>query len=186
MRKKSITLLIGVYAALCISYTVAGSAMVSENSDIIQTVSQESSDTVSQSSSSNKSSGTVKEKSSVSETESSSSVSKNKSNTVSDKKDAEPEVTEKSDNSISESKNNFSDTESQNNDVIEPSDSEEESQEQISEDEYQENKPSLTEYLSGLRCSGCRHNCSLLSPRCMNGARKASQAESQYYSIYNS
>lgn len=44
--------------------------------------------------------------------------------------------------------------------------------------------PSLNEYLRGLRCSGCRHNCSLANPRCMNGARKASQAESDYYSLY--
>ena len=44
--------------------------------------------------------------------------------------------------------------------------------------------PTLEEYLQKLRCSGCRHNCSLLSPRCMNGARKASQAESEYYSMY--
>ena len=44
--------------------------------------------------------------------------------------------------------------------------------------------PSLDEYLKKLRCSGCRHNCSLANPRCMNGRRKASSAESEYYSIY--
>ena len=48
-----------------------------------------------------------------------------------------------------------------------------------------EEKPTLEDFLRGLRCSGCRHNCSLLSPRCMNGARKASQAESQYNEMYN-
>lgn len=69
--------------------------------------------------------------------------------------------------------------------VIDSYYSEEDSQEQINdEDEYQEEKPSLADYLSGLRCSGCRHNCTLLSPRCMNGARKASQAESAYYATY--
>ncbi len=53
------------------------------------------------------------------------------------------------------------------------------------EDESIEEKPTLEEFLRGLRCSGCRHNCTLFSPRCMNGARKASQAESQYYQLYN-
>lgn len=48
----------------------------------------------------------------------------------------------------------------------------------------QPDAPSLDEYLKKLRCSGCRHNCSLASPRCMNGRRKASNAESEYYSIY--
>lgn len=44
--------------------------------------------------------------------------------------------------------------------------------------------PSLDEYLKKLHCSGCRRNCSLASPGCMNGRRKASSAESEYYSIY--
>ncbi len=44
--------------------------------------------------------------------------------------------------------------------------------------------PSLEEFLKNLRCSGCRHNCSLFSPRCMNGARKASQAQSEYHEMY--
>ena len=35
-----------------------------------------------------------------------------------------------------------------------------------------------------LRRSGCRHNSTLFSPGCMNGSRKASRAESQYYEIY--
>ena len=67
----------------------------------------------------------------------------------------------------------------------------EEEQEESSEDEYIEEQiepepdvPTLEDYLRNLRCSGCRHNCSLLSPRCMNGARKASNAESEYYQMY--
>ena len=60
----------------------------------------------------------------------------------------------------------------------------EESIEEDDEDEYSEEKPSLEEFLKGLRCSGCRHNCTLFSPRCMNGARKAGSAQSQYYQIY--
>lgn len=56
--------------------------------------------------------------------------------------------------------------------------------EQIEEETEAAYVPSLNEYLQGLRCNGCRHNCSLANPRCMNGARKASQAESEYYSLY--
>ena len=47
-----------------------------------------------------------------------------------------------------------------------------------------QNIPTLEEFLKNLRCSGCRHNCFLSSPRCMNGARKASQAESEYHEMY--
>ncbi|MBQ1388199.1 MAG: hypothetical protein IIY78_01060 [Clostridia bacterium] len=63
---------------------------------------------------------------------------------------------------------------------------EQDSDEQIeSEQEPEPEIPTLEEFLKNLRCSGCRHNCSLLSPRCMNGARKASQAGSEYYSMYS-
>ena len=44
--------------------------------------------------------------------------------------------------------------------------------------------PTLEEYLSKLRCGGCHHGCYLSNPRCMRGARKQSQAESEYYSLY--
>ena len=67
MRKKSITLLVCVYAALCISYTVVSSAMVPHSEEIWQTASQVSTDPSSQSSSSDTSSPTLKEKASVSE-----------------------------------------------------------------------------------------------------------------------
>ncbi len=205
MRKKSITLLVCVYAALCISYTVVSGAMVPDSDDIIQTVSQDSTSTKSRSSSSDNSSGTAKEKSSDAETKSSKAVD---SNTASEDNNTETEIIETTDSSEYESENNSDDVESyieedissdykeeQDTDsgmadeipeqVIDSYYSEEDSQEQINdEDEYQEDKPSLSDYLSGLRCSGCRHNCSLLSPRCMNGARKASQAESAYYATY--
>ena len=52
------------------------------------------------------------------------------------------------------------------------------------ETEPVQNIPTLEEFLKNLRCSGCRHNCFLFSPRCMNGARKASQAESEYHEMY--
>ena len=44
--------------------------------------------------------------------------------------------------------------------------------------------PTLSEYLSLLICGGCRHNCSLVSPRCMKGRSKAESATVEYYAIY--
>jgi len=48
------------------------------------------------------------------------------------------------------------------------------------------NAPTLQQFLSMMRCSGCRHNCSLLSPRCMKGRSKAQNAVSQYQQTYGS
>ena len=163
MRKRSITIFLSVYAALCIAYGVGTSVIMPDNTEIIAAVGQESSQI------SHLTSETSKTESSA------------------------PSV-ESSVNSIDE----ISKTESsvQNEDVFPPvepepsviSDNEvQQSEEQIEEDdgeEYAEEKPSLEEFLKSLRCSGCRHNCTLFSPRCMNGARKASQAQSQYYEMY--
>ena len=97
MRKKSITLLICVYAALCISYSVIASAMAPGNDDFSFTVSQDAAKETSQNSSSAKSSVSVKEKSSLSGDESSTSGSKSVSseavsdNTVSDEQSTETE-----------------------------------------------------------------------------------------------
>ena len=44
--------------------------------------------------------------------------------------------------------------------------------------------PTLSQFLSALRCGGCRHNCCLLSPRCMKGRSKAQSATAQYTQIY--
>ena len=44
--------------------------------------------------------------------------------------------------------------------------------------------PSLSEFLSMMICGGCRHNCSLVSPRCMKGRSKAESATVEYYEIY--
>ena len=44
--------------------------------------------------------------------------------------------------------------------------------------------PSLTAFLSNLICGGCRHNCSLVSPRCMKGRAKAESATVEYYETY--
>lgn len=45
--------------------------------------------------------------------------------------------------------------------------------------------PTLEEYLSGLRCTGCGRRCSLLTPRCGKGEMQAAQAEEKYNQIYN-
>lgn len=44
--------------------------------------------------------------------------------------------------------------------------------------------PTLSQYLSSLRCSGCRHNCLLVNPRCMRGKSKAQAATTEYYELY--
>ncbi len=44
--------------------------------------------------------------------------------------------------------------------------------------------PTLSQYLSALRCGGCRHNCLLVSPRCMKGRTKAQSATVEYYETY--
>ena len=44
--------------------------------------------------------------------------------------------------------------------------------------------PTLSQFLSTLICGGCRHNCPLISPRCMKGRAKAESATVEYYEIY--
>lgn len=172
MRKKSIKVFICVYAALCISYCVVSSGMVPDNDDIvaeyssIQTASKETS---------SKNSNSEK-----------SAVSSGSDMSVSDK-----EASIESSTELSEPFEKKETTESiePSEDIIKEYDDGQQYEEQTeeeSEDETVEDKPSLEEFLRGLRCSGCRHNCTLFSPRCMNGARKASQAESQYYQMYQS
>lgn len=51
--------------------------------------------------------------------------------------------------------------------------------------EPQPDVPSLSEFLSQLRCGGCGKNCSLLNPRCGVGNQKAQQAEAEYVATYN-
>ena len=178
MRKKSIAAFVSIYAALCIAYGVVGNAAVSDRPDTEDIISTTSVVSVTESSSGQK-------KSAVSE------------NSFTESSDNEPQteisltVTDESADSVeSYSDDPYAEesviSEYEENEIIfAPEESEDESQEQIDdEDEYEEEKPSLQEFLRGLRCSGCRHNCSLLSPRCMNGARKASQAETQYYQTY--
>lgn len=44
--------------------------------------------------------------------------------------------------------------------------------------------PTLEEYLSGLRCTGCSRRCFLLNPRCGKGELQASKAKEEYNRIY--
>ena len=44
--------------------------------------------------------------------------------------------------------------------------------------------PTLAQFLSAMRCGGCRHNCCLLSPRCMKGKTKMQNATVQYQQTY--
>lgn len=44
--------------------------------------------------------------------------------------------------------------------------------------------PTLAQFLSAFRCGGCRHNCCLLSPRCMKGRTKMQNATMQYQQTY--
>lgn len=45
--------------------------------------------------------------------------------------------------------------------------------------------PTLEEYLSKLKCTGCSRGCFLLNPGCRKGKAQASQAEKEYNRIYN-
>lgn len=44
--------------------------------------------------------------------------------------------------------------------------------------------PTLSQFLSTMICGGCRHNCPLVSPRCMKGRAKAESATVEYYETY--
>ena len=54
----------------------------------------------------------------------------------------------------------------------------------VQENRTADNPPSLNEFLSAFRCGGCRHNCSLLNPRCMKGRTKKQNATIQYQETY--
>ena len=56
--------------------------------------------------------------------------------------------------------------------------------ETIQQDNASGNPPSLSAFLSGMRCGGCRHNCSLLNPRCRKGKTKQQNATVQYQETY--
>ena len=54
----------------------------------------------------------------------------------------------------------------------------------VQENKAADNPPTLNEFLSAFRCGGCRHNCSLLNPRCMKGRTKKQNATAQYQATY--
>ena len=78
-------------------------------------------------------------------------------------------------------------TEPLHEEIIEDNESSEnESDEEIAPEQNESggDVPSLTQFLSTLICGGCRHNCPLISPRCMKGRAKAESATVEYYEIY--
>ena len=170
MRKRSITIFLSVYAALCIAYGVGTSVIMPDNTDIIAAAGQESSQ--------------VTQK--ADEIPSSEPVAESSQENSSSKSSSTPVIENSTNNDIESVIQKANEYKTSEPSVIEASDIQQ-SEEQIEEDngdEYAEEKPSLEEFLKSLRCSGCRHNCTLFSPRCMNGARKASQAQTQYYELY--
>ncbi len=197
MRKESITAFVSIYAALCIAYGVIGTGAVINSfgqDDMISDETSRFSDNSSTSSAQESSSVSKAESSAASDTESSAAVTEyseeTESNNSPDESSYEGFYYENNDEESPASENEAEPSQIEpdidsglTEEIISGDISEDESQEQL-EDEYVQDKPTLEDFLRGLRCSGCRHNCSLLSPRCMNGARKASQAESEYYQTY--
>ena len=198
MRKKSITAFLCVYAALCISYFVVSSGMAPDDTVVSDQVSTKASQSVQTSVSEPKASAASSAENSSSANEaaadettvSSSSAGESAADetTVSSSSAGEASFPEKyAQESSGYASDVFEEAHSgSEQEIIQESGDGEQYEGSIEdEDESIEEKPTLEEFLRGLRCSGCRHNCTLCSPRCMNGARKASQAESQYYQLYN-
>ena len=183
MRKKSITAFLCVYAALCISYFVVSSGMAPDDTVVSDQVSTKASQSVQTSVSEPKASAA-----SSAENSSSADEAAADETTVSSSSADEASFPEKyAQESSGYASDVFEEAHSgSEQEIIQESGDGEQYEGSIEdEDESIEEKPTFEEFLRGLRCSGCRHNCTLFSPRCMNGARKASQAESQYYQLYN-
>ena len=52
------------------------------------------------------------------------------------------------------------------------------------QDEENVEKPTLSQFLSGMICGGCHRRCLLISPGCMRGQMKAENAMEEYYDTY--
>ena len=65
-------------------------------------------------------------------------------------------------------------------------DTQDEEEDQSSARNASGDPPTLSAFLSTLRCGGCRHGCSLLNPRCMKGRSKAERAAVEYEQTYGS
>lgn len=154
MRKKTIAAMVSVYLTICAVYGISRGLIDSSGTESIETVQN-----------------TEALISSAAETRNSSRGKKNRSKTT---------VTVPAEDSEDESviSDDSKDDDTQAEAVTTPSDGTE--IEEIPDPDI----PTLSEYLQKLKCSGCRHKCSLANPRCMNGKRKASSAESEYYSLY--
>ena len=91
-----------------------------------------------------------------------------KAQASSEKKKEDSEVASQSDEQATESITTEDTSESESASVVESSGSD----------------PTLDEYLSTLRCTGCGKACLLTSPRCNRGVEQQEQATNDYYSIY--
>lgn len=194
MRKKSITAFIGVYIALCVAYGVYGRMTAvpmniteTDNTEIVQTATETtmpiSTDSTESIQSEEKATLNIEENSVATENNSTSVVQTQEKNTniipteIITETVTSPQV-------ITEVQTEEPYVEVQ---IEEPTEKQEELYAEVQiepQTEPVQNIPTLEEFLKNLRCSGCRHNCSLFSPRCMNGARKASRAESEYHEMY--
>ena len=208
MRRKSVTALTIIYLALCVSYGTATGGFIpnsSDNIEIVQTSTDTDTSTYNKlvSSSIDLQSDTSSKPEEKSEKDTSSSESFEISSAP--ESDTEAEIESEEEVHLSEPEESSEEEElpeetepeievieedweaSVEQYVVEEQEEQaEDSEEYIEEQTEQElNVPTLEEFLQNLRCSGCRHNCSLLSPRCMNGARKAASAESEYYQMYS-
>lgn len=194
MRKKTIKAMLRVYAALCLTYgalhgiDIPASSQTSEDLQKAETSASETHaavttvpETVTEKSTEETSAESRKHgrstKTSADLTEESTKL-QTETQTETTTQAPEETYTQPPETTVTEAPETYIETEPETEYT-------EEYTEEIEEiPEPQPYVPSLDEYLRGFTCSGCRHNCSLANPRCMNGARKASQAESDYYSIY--
>lgn len=85
-----------------------------------------------------------------------------------------------------ESKSDGDETEESGEDIDESSNNGDDGSETeiTSSDNTQPEPPTLEEYLSRLRCTGCSRRCILTNPHCSKGVAKAATAEIEYYEIY--
>lgn len=92
--------------------------------------------------------------------------------------------TNNSNNYHTESSENNEDKESKDEDNKTSATENTDGQNSITTDNTASPPPTLEEYLSKLRCTGCGRGCFLLNPRCGKGKMQASQAEKEYNQIY--
>lgn len=170
MRKKTIAAFAAVYISLCLTYGLVKGINLPTASDDTATV-EYTNDNAPTTMSSSVTTSVSDESSAAETTQQSTSVSQKKKRSKTTTVTTEPDSFEE-------------ETESEETVTEQTEAPRKEEEEQITEATEPPAIPTLDEYLSKLKCGGCRHGCSLLNPRCMRGARKQSSAESEYYSLY--